>query len=53
VLARKANLDLPATPLTAPVTVQLQAATGTCWTAEYSTNIRKNEGGTFIARAGS
>ena len=53
VLARKDNLELPATPLTAPVTVQVQAANGTCWTAEYGAHIRKNAGGVFVARAGS
>jgi hypothetical protein len=49
VLARKDNLDLPNTPLTPPVTVQMQAANGTCWTVEYGTYIRKNEGGVFVA----
>ncbi len=51
--ARRRNLDLPATPLTAPVTVQIQAANGTCWTAEYGAHIRKNTGGVFAAAAGS
>jgi hypothetical protein len=45
VLARKDNLELPNTPLPAPVTVQMQAANGTCWTAEYGAHIRKNMGG--------
>jgi 6-phosphogluconolactonase (cycloisomerase 2 family) len=30
-------LLMPALPLTAPVTVQLQSAAGTCWTATFST----------------
>jgi hypothetical protein len=50
VLARKDNLTLPATPLTTPVTVQLQAANGTCWSAEYSTDVLTNGGGQFKAR---
>jgi hypothetical protein len=53
VLARKESLVLPATPLVAPVTVQLQAANGTCWSAEYTSFIRKNEGGIFRANPGS
>jgi hypothetical protein len=53
VVARKDNLTLPATPLTPPVTVQLQAENGTCWTASYSTRIIKNEGGVFRAKPGS
>jgi hypothetical protein len=52
--ARGENLTtLPATPLTPPVTVQLQAANGTCWTAEYSSRIRKNEDGVFRAQPGA
>ena len=53
VMARKENLTLPATPLTPPVIVQLQAANDTCWTASYSTGIAKNTGGVFRAKPGS
>jgi hypothetical protein len=31
-----ADLRMPTLPLTAPVTVQLQAASGQCWSASYS-----------------
>lgn len=31
------NLALPTLPFSAPVTVQLRATTGQCWTASYST----------------
>ena len=51
--ARKENLVLPHTPLTPPVTVQVQAANGTCLTAEYGTYIRRNEDDVFVAQPGS
>lgn len=44
------NLDLPATPLTAPVTVQLQGSNGTCWSSTYSSSILQNSDGQFRAR---
>ena len=50
VQARGVNLDLPALPLAAGVTVQLQGSNGTCWSATYpSANIRKNADGKFRA----
>jgi hypothetical protein len=53
VRARSENLDLPSTPLTPPVTVQIQVATGTCWTASYDAFVKRNENGVFRALAGS
>lgn len=50
VRARKENLALPTTPLTPPVTVQLQAANDTCWTAHYASFVIKNAYGVFKAR---
>lgn len=50
VYARKGNLALPTTPLTTPVTVQLQAANGTCWSAAYTTDVLLNAAGAFKAR---
>jgi hypothetical protein len=44
------SLDLPATPLTAPVTMQLHGSNGTCWSSTYSTTILKNADGQFRAR---
>jgi hypothetical protein len=49
VKGRGANLPLPATPLTAPVTVQLQGSHGTCWSAKYQQLIRLNADGKFRA----
>jgi hypothetical protein len=50
VQARGVNLDLPALPLAAGVTVQLQGTNGTCWSATYpSANIRQNADGRFRA----
>lgn len=53
VRARKEDLALPDTPLTLPVTVQLQVANGECWTAEYSAFVTKNAAGVFTAKPGS
>jgi hypothetical protein len=47
-----ARLTLPEPPLTAPVTVQLQASNGECFTASYSNHIAKNADGLFRARPG-
>jgi hypothetical protein len=44
------KLDLPATPLVAPVTVQLQGSHGGCWTARYSSTIMQNADGQFRAK---
>jgi hypothetical protein len=41
---------MPGLPLPLPVTVQLQNADGTCWTATYST-AAVNDGVTFRAVA--
>lgn len=50
VQARGVDLDLPALPLAAGVTVQLQGSNGTCWSATYpSANIRQNGDGAFRA----
>jgi hypothetical protein len=49
VTGRGAGLELPALPLTAPVTVQLQVANGECWTATYASRIRRNADGLFKA----
>jgi hypothetical protein len=46
-------LTLPEPPLSAPVTVQLQASSGECFTASYADNILKNADGMFRARPGS
>ena len=48
--ARGPALALPATPLTPPVTVQLQGSHGECFTAAYEAFIRKNRDGRFQAR---
>lgn len=53
VVGRGENLTLPALPLAPPVTAQLQAGNGECWTATYDTLIRKNEGSLFRAKPGS
>ena len=44
------KLTLPATPLTAPVTVQLQSSDGACFTSTYQNDIKTNAGGQFRAR---
>jgi hypothetical protein len=49
VTGRGANLALPDTPLTTPVTVQLQIANGACFTAAFSTRVRRNADGSFRA----
>jgi hypothetical protein len=42
VKGRGRRLELPALPPPGPmVSVQLQATTGTCWAADYSTAIRR------------
>jgi cysteine-rich repeat protein len=48
--ARGPTLGLPATPLTPPVTVQLQGSHGECFTATYEAFVRKNGDGRFQAR---
>jgi hypothetical protein len=50
VRAKGENLALPATPLTPPVTVQMQSSAGECFTATYLSQIAKNSGGQFRAR---
>ncbi len=50
---RGAALSLPELPLALPVTVQLQASTGECWTASYEAFVRMNADGTFRARPGT
>jgi hypothetical protein len=50
---RGTGLSLPQLPLTAPVTVQLQASSGECWTAAYDARIIVNGNGVFRARPGS
>ena len=50
VKGRGAKLSLPDTPLTAPVTFQLQGSHGECWSGTYS-QLTKNEGGSFKAKA--
>jgi hypothetical protein len=55
VKGRGANLALPS-PLDVelPVTVQLEAANGECWSASYfSVGVKKNEADIFKAKAGS
>ena len=47
-----ATLTLPDPPLTAPVTVQLQASNGECFTASYDQQILENADGVFRARPG-
>jgi hypothetical protein len=49
VKGRGAKLSLPDTPLTAPVTFQLQGSHGDCWSGTYS-QITKNDGGSFKAK---
>jgi hypothetical protein len=49
VKANGANLVLPDTPLTTPVTLQLQGSHGECWTADYATRIKRNDSGIFKA----
>jgi len=44
------RLDLPNLPLTGPITVQLQVANGQCWSATYSSRIRRNANGVFKAK---
>jgi hypothetical protein len=44
------SLDPPATPLVAPVTMQLHGSNGTCWSSTYSATILKNADGQFRAK---
>jgi hypothetical protein len=53
VRARGEALELPPVPLTPPVTVQIQVSNGECWSAAYSTFIRRNDAGVFKASPGS
>jgi hypothetical protein len=41
---------LPDTPLTAPVTFQLQGSHGECWSGTYATQIIRNADGSFKAK---
>jgi hypothetical protein len=50
VRAKGERLTLPATPLTPPVTVQLQSSAGACFTATYQSAIKTNGGGQFRAK---
>ena len=50
VKGRGERLALPDTPLTAPVTLQLQGSHGECWSGTFATQIIKNEGGSFKAK---
>jgi hypothetical protein len=47
VRAKGEKLTLPSTPLTAPVTVQLQSSAGSCFTATYQSAIKVNGAGQF------
>jgi hypothetical protein len=50
VKGKGANVEMPTLPLAPPVTVQLQATTGECWEAVYSTP-SKNDASQFKAKA--
>jgi hypothetical protein len=41
---------LPDTPLTAPVTFQLQGSHGECWSGTFATQIIRNADGSFKAK---
>lgn len=45
------SLPLPSLPLSAPVTVQVQATNGTCWNAVFYDLVTRNDAATFTARA--
>jgi hypothetical protein len=49
---RGKRVEPPALPLTPPVTVQLQASNGQCWSAAYDTFITQNGDGRFRAKDG-
>jgi hypothetical protein len=51
--ARGANLTLPDGPLTLPVTVQMQASSGFCWSATYDAFVTANVDGKFRGQPGS
>jgi hypothetical protein len=46
------RLALPTAALTPPVTVQLQAANGTCWSADYAARVTRNLPSQFRASPG-
>jgi hypothetical protein len=50
---RGEKLRLPTLPLTAPVTMQIQASNGTCWSAGFDRLVTRNEIGSFRAQSGS
>jgi hypothetical protein len=50
VKGRGSRLALPDTPLTAPVTFQLQGSHGECWSGTYASQITRNDGGAFKAK---
>jgi hypothetical protein len=50
--AKGDDLAMPALPLALPATMQLQAANGTCWTAEFrAEGVQKNEAGVVSIKA--
>jgi hypothetical protein len=52
VKAKGESLDMPVLPMTLPVTAQLVATTGTCWSASFETGgVLKNTSGAFAAKA--
>jgi uncharacterized delta-60 repeat protein len=50
VKAKGAPFAAPSLPLPTPVVTQLRGSNGTCFTAEYSTKIIRNDGGQFSAK---
>jgi hypothetical protein len=50
VRGRGTRLALPDTPLTTPVTLQLQGSHGECWSGTFATQIAKNADGAFKAK---
>ena len=51
-LSNRPALNLPTPPLSLPLRVQLQATTGRCWEATYSSaGVRKNAAGQFKGKA--
>jgi hypothetical protein len=52
VKAKGDGLDMPALPLALPVTAQLVASTGTCWSAAFEADgVLKNATGVFAAKS--
>lgn len=45
------NLDLPDALLVAPIVAQVQGSNGSCWSAIFQTNIRKNVTDAFTGRS--